>query len=118
MSTMLFTDTIVIVRAGTDAGRYGDSRPDWTTATRTTVDGVSVQPTAGNTETADGTRDSTTTTWVGFTAMDSGDLDITATDRVEYAGLTLEVYGVPRRWPNPFTGGVSKVEWSMREVLG
>lgn len=118
MTELLFTDSIVIVRAGSTTGRYGDTVPDWSTATRTTIDGVNVQPTSQNAETTDGTRDSTTTTWVGFTAMDSGDLDITATDRIEYAGLTLEVYGTPRRWPNPLTGGVSKVEWTMREVLG
>lgn len=116
----LFTDTIVIVRAPATTGRYGDAVPDWANATRTTVEDVSVQPgpALADAETVDGTRDSTTTRWLGFTPIGSGDLDLLATDRVEYAGLTLEVDGKPRRWPDPINGGVSKVEWTMREVVG
>lgn len=115
--SLLFTDTIVIVRAATMTDRYGDDVPDWDNATRTTVSGVSVQPLRSD-EVSDGVRDSTNTTWTGRTPMDGGDLDILPADRVEYASRTLQVLGEPRRWPSLLTDTVSKVEWTMREVVG
>lgn len=116
----MFTDTVVILRAAVTTGRYGDAVPNWSTVTRTTVTDVSIQPAGAlvDAERVDGTRDSTTSRWLAYTPIGSGDLDVCATDRIEYAGRTLEVDGEPRRWPNPITGGVSKVEWSMREVVG
>lgn len=114
--SVLFQDTIVIRRADWSVDAFGNDVPDWTTASSTTVMGVNVQPGARSTEVADGTTDATTTWFSLFTPTGSGDLDLLSTDRVEYAGLTLEVDGDVARWPDPFTAGVSKVEATLRLV--
>lgn len=114
--SVLFNDTIVIRRASWSVDAFGNDVPDWTTAAAVTVDGVAVQPGRASTESSDGTTDQTVTWFSLFTEIGSGDLDLLSTDRVEYAGLTLEVYGDVARWPDPFTGAVSKVEATLRLV--
>lgn len=112
----LFTDTVVIVRPATTTDRYGNTVLDWDAATRTSVPGVSVQPDT-QAEADDGTRDTTQSTWWLRTPIDAGDLDIAPTDRVEHAGLTLEVDGDPRRYPGLLAEGVSCVHVHLRQVV-
>lgn len=116
MVSALFTDTIVIVRAGTTTDRYRNTVRDWDAATRASVTGVSVQPTT-ETETADGSRDTTATTWILRTPIDSGDLDLHPLDRVEYSGLVLEVDGDVKRYPGLLAPGVSCVQATLRAVV-
>ena len=112
----LFGDTIVIVRPGAGESPYGGARADWATATETTVTGVSVQPDT-QTESDDGTRQTTTSTWILRTPMGGGDLDLRPTDRVRHAGQVLEVDGDIARWPDPSQPGqVSKVEARLRKA--
>lgn len=117
MVSALFTDTVVIVRPATATDRYGNTvaDPD-STDTRTTLEGVSVQPDR-QVETDDGTRISTDTRWVLRNPIDAGDLDITATDQIEYAGMTLDVDGDILRFPGLLEQGVSCVQvWLRRRV--
>lgn len=84
-------DSLVVLRAtvGTDA--YGNRVLDWTAPTATTVP-AQVQPISSAENLNADTRDQTITryeAWVGPTT------DVTARDRVQYAGLTLAVDGEP-----------------------
>lgn len=113
----LFGDTIVIIRPAAGESPYGGARPDWANATETTVTGVSVQPDT-QAEADDGTRQTTTSTWILRTPIGGGDLDLRPTDRVRHGGRVLEVDGDIARWPHPFQPGqVSKVEARLRKAV-
>lgn len=117
MVLTLFADTIVRLRPGSATDAYGNPVRDWTAASSATLTGVAVQPATGRAETADGIRDTAVSRWLLFTPIGSGDLDLLATDRVVYDGMTLEVDGEVSRWPDPLTGGVSKVEATLRRAV-
>ncbi len=110
---MLYEQSIVIVRAGQLTDAYGNSRPDWAAAERTTVAGVNVQPQGGSIEDTDD-RQVTVTGWRLFTPRGM-DLDLLATDRIEAWDTTMQVVGKIARWPAP-VGGVHHVEADLREV--
>lgn len=115
--SMLFTQSVVIVRAGGLIDRYGNTKPDWGSgATRTAVSGVNVQPAASpsNSDEHIDDRQTTLTRWRLYTPRRM-DLDLLETDRVEYAGMKLRVDGKVGRWPAP-GGGVHHVEATLVEV--
>lgn len=113
MVDALFTDTVVRLRPGSTTDRYNNAIEDWDAASSLVISGVSVQP-ATQVETADGTRDTVNTSWVLRNPIDAGDLDITTTDRITYAGMTLEVDGEVLRWPGLLEPGVSCVQVQLR----
>lgn len=111
-----FGDTVTILRlpAQPATTRYGTA-PDWANATATTVANVSVQPETSSEDVAN--RDTVTTRYHLYSAP-AGDLDLTAYDRVQWNGLTLEVLGDVQRWPLPLGGGVHHVEAVLRRIEG
>ncbi|MEU9333128.1 hypothetical protein AB0D49_08180 [Streptomyces sp. NPDC048290] len=111
--SLLYTQTIVIVRPGILADEYGNNKPDWAGAARTTVSGVNAQPHGGSAEDTED-KQVTVTGWRLFTPRGM-DLDLRETDRVEMAGMTLQVTGKVARWPAP-GGGVHHIEADLQEV--
>lgn len=112
--SLLYAQTVTIVRAGTVVDDYHNEKPDWGAgATRTPVSGVNVQPSGRGTEDTDD-RQVTVTGWRLYTPR-GVDLDLLATDRIEFDGMTLQVVGKVARWPAP-GGGVHHVEADLREV--
>ncbi|MFK8844680.1 hypothetical protein [Streptomyces sp. Ac-502] len=110
---MLFTQSVVIVRPAADTDEYGNHKPDWADAARTTVTGVNVQPQGGSSEDTDD-RQVTVTGWRLYTPRGM-DLDLRESDRVETGGMTLQVTGKVARWPAP-GGGVHHIEADLKEV--
>lgn len=103
---------VVIVRPGTVADRYGDSHPDWTAATRTTVTGAVVSPFAATENVVD--RDMLLT---NLRLILPAGTDIAAADHVECAGDTYEVDGEPARWADDL-GVPDHVEALLKRVAG
>lgn len=100
---MIFDQTITIVRAAVTRDRYNQQVRDWNNATHTDVSGVSVQPAAQTEDVTSDAREMVTTGWRLQTR--SGDLDLDADDRIEWAGRSLEVVGEIARWPHPLRAG-------------
>jgi len=113
--TALYGDTVTILRAGYLVDKYGNptSQQDWANATRTPVSGVSVQPDVSTEATGD--RGTITTGWRLFTPK-GRDLDLLATDRVEFDGMALEVDGEIARYR--VSGRVHHVEARLKRVTG
>lgn len=85
---------IVVVHPGTKQSGYGTNQVlDWSTATRTTVDGCSVQPQAQPEYTDD--RDTISTSWVAYVPVDA---EIDAIDRIEWTGESYDIDGDVLRW--------------------
>ncbi len=114
----MFTDTVVVVRAVVVRDRWDNDTHDWAAAARTTVTGVRVLP-SSQAEDAAGTRVAVSTGWRLYSAP-GVDVDIRATDRVEWAGLSLEVIGEVARWPHPLrpTPAVHHIEVELRRMEG
>jgi len=112
--SVLAVDEVTVVRAPLTPGRYGGQTRDWAAATRTVYEGVSVQPTGSTEDIRD--RELLIGRYTLFTSR-GFDIDLLATDRVEWNGLTLQVDGDPNRWPAP-GGGVHHVEASLKQVTG
>ncbi|MEU7160328.1 hypothetical protein [Streptomyces chrestomyceticus] len=113
--TLLYGQTVVIVRAPYITDRYGNttSERDWTRATRTTVRRVSVQPDTSTEGTGD--RPVVVSGWRLITRR-GVDIDLTAGDRVEHAGRVLDVDGDIARW---IVGGrIHHAEARLKEVDG
>lgn len=115
---MIYTSSITVVRAPVVADRYGSQQRDWANATRTPVDGVSVQPTTSS-ETLTEPRDLVITGWRIYSRAGT-DIDIVHTDRVELDnGTVCEVVGEIARWPHPIrSGAVHHVEIDVQRVRG
>lgn len=112
--SILAVQAVTVLRAPLVGNRYNGQVRDWTNATRTDVDGVSVQPATSTEDVRD--RELLTNTYKLFT--DRGrDIDLLATDRIEWNGMTLQVDGDPNRWPAP-GGGVHHVEAALKLVTG
>ncbi|MEU5429033.1 hypothetical protein AB0H73_26050 [Streptomyces olivoreticuli] len=95
--TFQYTQTVVILRAPYVTDRYGNttSDRDWSSATRTTVRRVSVQPDGS----AEGSGDRpAVTTGLRLITRRGVDIDLTPGDRVDVAGRVLEVDGEPARY--------------------
>lgn len=112
--SILAVDTVTVVRAPLTADRYGGQIRDWTAATRTDYPGVCVQPVSSTEDVRD--RELLIGKYTLFTSRGQ-DIDLLATDRIEWNGLTLQVDGDPNRWPAP-GGGVHHVEASLKGVIG
>ncbi|WP_053061992.1 hypothetical protein [Rhodococcus sp. ARP2] len=112
----MFTDTIAIQRAPVTRSRQGNEVFDWDNATATPVSFlVSVQP-SGMIEGAGGRSVTTVSNWRLITPAGT-DLDLLATDRVLWAGRSLEVVGEIARWPHPMKPGeVHHVETELQKV--
>lgn len=112
--SVLAVETVTVLRAPLVGNRYGGHVRDWTTPSRTDVDGVSIQPTVSTEDVRD--RELLVNTYTLFTSR-GRDIDLLATDRVEWNGTVLQVVGDPNRWPAP-GGGVHHVEATLRAVTG
>jgi hypothetical protein len=95
---MFYGDTVTVVHAvNTTTDNYGNTRADWSTATRTTVR-CTVQPVTlqtGSTEDVNA-QDVTLTGWALYAPAGTA---IDVLDRVEWSGAagSLEVDGEPAR---------------------
>lgn len=112
--SVLAVQTVTVIRAPLVANRYGGQTRDWTAATRTDVDGVSVQPTGSTEDVRD--RELLVDTYTLYTSR-GRDIDLLATDRVQVDGVLMQVDGGIDRWPAP-GGGIHHVEAKLRQVAG
>lgn len=112
--SVLAVDTVTVVRASLVTNRYNGQVRDWTAATRTTFKGVCIQPTGSTEDVKD--RELLTDTYTLYTSRGQ-DIDLLATDRIEWNGAVLQVDGGVDRWPGP-GGGVHHVEAKLRQVAG
>ncbi|MEU1496056.1 hypothetical protein [Streptomyces sp. NPDC005732] len=115
---MFFFDSLTRVRAGTRTDRGGNLILDWSPGAvgRLAVDRLNIQP-ASQTETTDATRTAVVTGW--RVQSDEGTRpDITAVDRLEWRGMTLEVQGEVAEWPDPLSGAVHHIEFTMSRATG
>lgn len=115
---MFFFDSLVRVRAGTRTDRGGNQVPDWSSGAvnRLEVGQLNIQP-ATQAEAVDDTRTAATTGW-RVQSEEGTRPDITATDRLEWRGLTYEVDGEVAEWPDPLTGDVHHIEFTMVRATG
>ncbi|MEU2780531.1 hypothetical protein [Streptomyces sp. NPDC007110] len=111
--SVLYEQSVVIIRPATAEDEYGNNRPDWgDAAERIPVDQVNVQPNGGSSEDTDD-KQVTVTGWLLISAP--GNMpDLRETDRIEFDGLELEVVGKVGRWPVP--AGIRHIEAQLREV--
>lgn len=122
---MFFFDSLVRVRAGTRTDRGGNPVLDWSAGavTRLPIGQLNIQPntqTEGNSTssgTADATRTAVTTGW-RVQSEEGTAPDIRAVDRLEWRGLTYEVDGEVAEWPDPLTGTVHHIEFTMVRATG
>ncbi|MGW6531473.1 hypothetical protein [Streptomyces venezuelae] len=114
----MFHQTIVRVRAGTTIDRGGNSVPDWSAGAvrRLPVSSVSVQPTT-QAEANDAARSAAVTGWQVISAP-GVDADITAVDRIEWDGMTLEVIGEVGRYQDFLDGATHHIEFVMQRATG
>ncbi|WP_327300383.1 hypothetical protein [Streptomyces goshikiensis] len=113
---MMFNQSLVRVRAGTRSDRGGNTVPDWTTATRLTVDRMNIQPSVQQ-EAHDETRTSKITGW--HVQSDEGTApDIRADDRIEWDGMTLEIVGEVARYLDFLHASTHHIEFVMRRKTG
>jgi hypothetical protein len=114
---MLYHDSGTVVRAPLVTDRYGNQVRDWDSATRFPVTDIAVLPTQ-QVEDATGNRTSVTTGWRLYSRPGT-DVDLRATDRVEFGALSLDVIGEVARWPHPLRPrAVHHVEAELRRVTG
>lgn len=106
-------DSIVIVRPGSKTVR-GTTVADWSSPSRKTVRGCSVQPDATSTDMASD-RDAQATE--SCTVYLPPDTDVQAGDRVEWDGDVWEIDGRARTWRSP-TGRVTHRVMRMRVYQG
>jgi hypothetical protein len=122
---MFFFDSLTRVRAGTRTDRGGNTAPDWApnAVDRLQVEQLNVQPasqTEGNSTSsgaADPTRDAVTTGW-RVQSQEGTAPDIRALDRLEWRGQIFEVQGEVAEWPDPLTGSVHHIEFTMNRATG
>ncbi|MCC9154904.1 hypothetical protein LZP81_30805 [Streptomyces parvulus] len=115
---MFFFDSLERVRPGTRTDRGGNQVPDWSDAAvqRAPIGSLNIQPTT-QTETEDPTRTAVVTGWHVHSAEGTRP-DITAADRLKWRGMTLEVDGEVAEWPDPLTGAVHHIEFTMVRATG
>lgn len=111
-----FHDIIVRLRPTLIENRGGDLVEDWTAPAEHTIVGVSVQP-AQQAEATDVTRTATTTGWT-VQSQPGVDLDVVASDRIRYDGMTCRVVGEVARWTDPLTGVVHHVDFTIERRAG
>jgi head-tail adaptor len=89
--------TVTVLRAAETTDRYGNPMSDWSSPNTHDISGCVLQPLAGE-ETLSLDADSVLSRWSLDTPADA---DLTATDRVSYAGEVYEVDGQIGDWPSP-----------------
>lgn len=113
----MFSDAVVVVRPVMGQDRYGNDVFDWGAAIRTPVTDVVVLPTS-QVEDATGSRIALSTGWRLYSAP-GVDIDLQATDRVEWQDMSLEVLGEVARYPHPIRPGrVHHVEAQLQRMTG
>ncbi|MCX4801783.1 hypothetical protein OG594_08980 [Streptomyces sp. NBC_01214] len=114
----MFNQTAVRVRAGTRLDRGGNTIPDWSpgAVTELTVTGLNIQPNSQS-ERADEERTAVVTGYRVQSAEGTAP-DITAADRIEYAGLVYEVEGEVGVWPELFSDTVHHIDFVMVRATG
>lgn len=111
--SVLYGQSVTVVRAGTLEDEYGNTRPDWgDAAERIPVDRVNVQPSGGSSEDTDD-KQVTVTGWLLISAPGTMP-DLRETDRIEFDGMQLEVVGKVGRWPVP--ASIQHIEAQLKEV--
>ncbi|MFF9568498.1 hypothetical protein [Streptomyces sp. NPDC014685] len=119
MSTW-FPESAVRIRAGrrSDRGNPDGTLPDWspTAVDRAVLPALNIQPRI-QTESTEPDRSPVVTGW-RVQGDEGADLDVTARDRIEWRGDLFEVEGDVARWPDPTTGGLHHVEFSIVRVTG
>ncbi|MFI5685902.1 hypothetical protein [Streptomyces sp. NPDC051636] len=115
---MFFFDSLVRVRAGTRTDRGGNQVKDWSPdkVNRLPVDQLNIQPATQN-EDQDATRTAVVTGW-HVQSAEGTHPDITAADRLEWKGMTLEVQGEVAEWSDPLTGEPHHIEFTMIRATG
>lgn len=115
---MFFDQTVVRVRAGVRIDRGGNQIPDWSAdaVSRQTILEVNVQPTTAS-EATTPERVAVVTGW-HLQSPPGVDVDVTAMDRIEWAGMLLEVVGEVARWFDPLDGTVHHVEFDLVRATG
>ncbi|WP_327304739.1 hypothetical protein OG730_15145 [Streptomyces sp. NBC_01298] len=113
--TLHYGQTVVILRAPLVVDRYGNetSERNWSSATRTTVRGVSVQPDSSTEE--DGDRPAVTS-GLRLTTRRGVDIDLAPGDRVIALGRLQETDGDVARWV--VGGRLHHAEARLKEVIG
>ncbi|MEU0808795.1 hypothetical protein [Streptomyces sp. NPDC005970] len=119
---MFFFDSVERVRAGTKTDRGGNTVPDWTSATRTTIGQLNIQPASAgapgaSSEIQTPERDAVISGW-RVQSEPGAWPDITPADRIEWNGMTLEVDGEVGRWPDPLDGSPHHIEFTMKRATG
>lgn len=108
--TTLLAHDVTILTPGTTANRYGDSTPNWATATSVASKAWVSQ--RSSVEDLDH-REAQVSGWVVFLPEDTA---ITGRDRVVWGSVTFEVDGPPNRAWTP--RGEHHVEANLRVVDG
>lgn len=111
--SLLYDATITRVRAPLVEDRYGQQIRDWANAERVQLAGVALQPDSSSEEMGD--RSVIITGW-RLVGPRGANLDLLATDRIEAAGVALEVDGKIGRYT--MGGAVHHVEARLQEVSG
>lgn len=107
--TMMVTP-VTIRRPGAGTDRYGDTGPDWTSATDVDTTGWLAQLDDGEDF---ANRDAYTSTWRLFLRPAE---TLSAGDRVISDGVTFEVDGPPQHARTPT--GIHHIEATLRAVVG
>lgn len=105
-------ETVTVIRAALKDSR-GTKVLDWQNATRTPLDGCSVQP-GDTSRDFDGRTVQVSEDWTLYAPPGS---DVKAGDRIEWEGTTFEIDGVPMPWKSP-TGRVSHMWAKLKEWRG
>jgi hypothetical protein len=115
---MFFFDSIVRVRAGERTDRGGNKVPDWSpgAVAELPVERLNIQP-ATQDELSEAARNAVKTGW-RVQSEEGTRPDITATDRIEWRGLTYEVDGDVAEWPDPLENRVHHIELTMVRATG
>ena len=111
----LTADSAVRKRAPFKLDKFGNPSGvrDWTAATSSPIERVSIQPDTSSEETGD--RSPVVTGWRLISAR-GVDVDLLPSDRVVFDGLTLEVDGEVARYR--MAGRVHHVEARLKRVTG
>ncbi|MFF3928565.1 hypothetical protein [Streptomyces hirsutus] len=111
--SVLYEQSVVIIRPAVTTDRYGNKKKDYgAAAERIPVGRVNVQPAGGSSEDTDG-KQLVVTGWLLISAPGTMP-DLRDTDRVEFDGQVLEVTGKVGRWPVPES--IRHIEAELTEV--
>lgn len=107
-------DEVIVLRAFTEADRYGNDTPAGWQQVACYL-GVAFDPGGSVEVTVDGRQGVVTTPRLLGLPTDA---NVTAADRVKVRGVTYEIVGDPAQWRNPFTGWSPGVAVNLKRVEG